>query len=115
MKSEAIKEAVVATLEDIKSRDIRVLDVREITDVTDFLVIASGTSSRHVASSAEKVLRQLQDLGVRPLGKEGLDGSEWALLDYGDVVVHIMLPKTRDFYALEKLWSAGSSAQSVES
>ncbi|HEX20051.1 MAG TPA: ribosome silencing factor [Acidiferrobacteraceae bacterium] len=115
MKSEEMKDAVIGALEDSKARNIRVLDVRDITDITDYLIIASGTSNRHVASSAEKVLRRMQELGIKPLGKEGLDGSEWALLDFGDLVVHIMLPKTREFYALEKLWGGSNFVQSIES
>lgn len=115
MRSEEMKDVVIEALDDNKARDIRALDVKEITDITDYMIIASGTSNRHVASSAEKVLQRMQELGIRPLGKEGLDGSEWALIDFGDLVVHVMLPKTREFYALEKLWGGGNFEQSVES
>ena len=100
-----MQEAVVAALADVKAQDISVLDVRKLTDVADFLVIASGTSSRHVAGMADRVVEELRKHGRRPIGIEGKDLGEWVLIDYGDVVAHIMRPQTRDFYNLEKLWS----------
>lgn len=100
-----MQEAVVAALADVKAQDIAVLDVRKLTDVADFLVIASGTSSRHVAGMADRVVEELRKHGRRPIGIEGKDLGEWVLIDYGDVVAHIMRPQTRDFYNLEKLWS----------
>ena len=93
-------------LDDLKGVSIVDLDVRELTDVMDYLVIASGTSNRHVKSLAENVLMRAKEAGHRPLGVEGQDGAEWVLVDFGDVVVHVMLPATRDFYDLERLWSA---------
>jgi ribosome-associated protein len=106
MQSEQLKQAIVAALDDLKGNNIVSLDVRELTDVMDYLVIASGTSNRHVKSLAGNVTDELKKQGVRPLGVEGENGSEWVLVDYGDVVVHVMLPATRDFYDLERLWSA---------
>ena len=107
MQNEALVQLVVDALEDLKGTDILHIDVRGKTSVTDSMVIASGTSSRHVKALADNVLEKVKENGVRPLGSEGLDGGEWALLDLGDVVVHVMLPRVREFYALERLWTVG--------
>jgi len=98
---------VIAALEDVKAVDIRVLDVRNKTSITDRMVIASGTSTRHVKALAENVELKAKQHGYIPLGIEGEQTAEWVLLDLGDVVVHVMLPDTRNFYGLEKLWSVG--------
>ena len=82
--------------------------------VTDIMVIASGTSSRHVKSLADNVLEKVKQQGVRPLGSEGLEGGEWALLDLGDVVVHVMLPTTREFYDLERLWRGAEQSRAAQ-
>lgn len=92
-------------LEDAKARDIKVLDVRKISDFTDYMVIATGTSNRHVQSTADKVVDQLRQHGVRTVGMEGGKIGDWVLIDFGDIVVHVMREETRDFYNLEKLWS----------
>jgi ribosome-associated protein len=92
-------------LEDAKTQNIAVLDVRKISDFTDYMVIATGTSNRHVQSSADKVVETLRGHGVRPVGIEGKKLGDWVLIDFGDVVVHLMREQTRDFYNLEKLWS----------
>jgi ribosome-associated protein len=92
-------------LEDAKTQNIAVLDVRKISDFTDYMVIATGTSNRHVQSSADKVVETLRGHGVRPVGIEGKQLGDWVLIDFGDVVVHLMREETRDFYNLEKLWS----------
>lgn len=107
--SAALIETIVAALEDIKGKDITVLEVTELTEVTDYLVVASGTSHRQVKALAENVIEECKGRGHRPLGTEGLDGSEWVLVDFGDAVVHVMLPETRAFYDLEKLWSVRPS------
>lgn len=105
MESAELKQLVVDALDDLKGVHIVDLDVRELTDVMDYLVIASGTSNRHVKSLAENVLTRAREHGLRPMGVEGQDSAEWVLVDFGDVVVHVMLPATRDFYDLERLWS----------
>ncbi len=104
MDAEALRDAVVAALEDVKAQDVRVLDVRGLTDVTDFMVVASGTSDRHVQALADRTREALLARGVKPLGVEGEEAGEWVLLDFGDVVVHVMRPAVRAFYDLEKLW-----------
>jgi len=105
---EEIKDLVIHALEELKAVDVMVLDVRGKSNVTDFMVIASGTSSRHVKAMANNVVVEVKKAGIIPLGVEGESSSEWVLVDLVDVVVHIMLPETRDFYQLEKLWEAGS-------
>lgn len=104
MRSEQLKDTVVAALEEIKAKDVVVLDVRGLTSITDFMIIASGTSSRQVKALADNVLEKAKAAGHRPLGVEGEREAEWILVDLADVVVHVMLPSIRDFYQLEKLW-----------
>ncbi len=108
MDPEQLCELVIDALEDIKGRDIRTLDVRGKSSITDIMVIASGTSDRQVKALADNVVRQAKENGVRPVGVEG--GSDWVLVDLGDVVVHVMRPEIRDFYNLEKLWGENSPA-----
>lgn len=104
MQGEKIVELVIDALEDMKAVDIKTIDVTDRSNVTDFMIIATGTSRRHVKSAAENVQVVLKDNGLQPKGTEGTDASEWVLVDIGDVVVHVMMPDTRDFYDLEKLW-----------
>ncbi|MBI2779077.1 MAG: ribosome silencing factor [Gammaproteobacteria bacterium] len=111
MQSEELKQFAVAALEDMKAVDIKVFNVRGITGITDFMVIASGTSSRHVKSVADHVSMEAKKAGVRPLGVEGEREGEWVLVDLADVVVHVMLPQARDYYQLEKLWDVGARKQ----
>ncbi|MBM14455.1 MAG: ribosome silencing factor [Halieaceae bacterium] len=92
-------------LEDLKAVEPVVLDVRSLSSVMDYLIVASGTSSRHVKSLADNVLTKAKEQGVRPLGIEGERAGEWVLVDFGDVVVHVMQPAARSFYDLERLWS----------
>jgi ribosome-associated protein len=103
--SEDLPAVVVAALQDVKGLDIVCLDVRGLTDVTDTLVVASGNTTRQVKALAENVIERCRVLGVRPIGVEGMDTAEWVLVDLGDLVLHVMLPATRAFYELEKLWS----------
>ena len=106
MEAEKLKHLIVAALDDLKAVNTVTLDVTGLTDVMDYLVIASGTSNRHVKSLANNVSMEAKKQGVRPLGVEGDDAGEWVLVDFGDVVVHIMLPATRDLYDLERLWTS---------
>ena len=101
---------VATTLADLKAQNVAVLDVRQLTDVADTIVIASGTSDRHVKSLASRVLERARDAGFRALGIEGEREGEWVLVDLQDVIVHVMLPRVREFYALEKLWDARAGA-----
>jgi ribosome-associated protein len=113
MNSEQLSELVVDALDDVKGQDIVKLDVRDMTTVTDYMVVASGTSSRHVQALVENVAEKASAAGHKPIGVEGESGGEWVLLDLQDTLVHVMLPKVREFYNLEKLWSlspAGSLA-----
>lgn len=93
--------------EELKARDVTEIDVRDKTSITDYMVIASGTSTRHVKSIADEVVKYAKKLDVQPLGVEGEREAEWVLVDLGDVVVHVMLPRVREFYALERLWTVG--------
>ena len=104
-KARKTQQWIQNALEDAKTQNIAVLDVRKISDFTDYMVIATGTSNRHVQSSADKVVETLRGHGVRPVGIEGKQLGDWVLIDFGDVVAHIMREQMRDFYNLEKLWS----------
>ena len=104
---ESLLESVHDALEELKARDSVEIDVRGKSSVCDYMVVASGTSSRHVKSIADEVVRFARKLGVMPLGVEGEREAEWVLVDLGDVVVHVMLPRVREFYALERLWTVG--------
>lgn len=104
---DALLEAVHAGLVELKAKDVVEIDVRGKSSVCDFMIVASGTSTRHVKSVAEEAVRFAKKLGVMPLGVEGEREAEWVLVDLGDVVVHVMLPRVREFYALERLWTVG--------
>ena len=105
--NDRLRSLVLAALDDLKARDVREVDVRGKSSVTDLLVVASGTSSRHVKSIAEEVVKKAKQAGLPPIGVEGQREAEWVLVDLGDVVVHVMLPRTREFYGLERLWTVG--------
>ena len=110
-----IRDLVISTLEDLKAIDIQVIDVSGQTPLTDCFVIASGRSSRHVKSMADNVVVKAKAVGFPPLGVEGERQAEWVLVDLNDVIVHLMLPQTRAFYNLEKLWEASSKQRSGSS
>tara|TARA_B100000700_G_C14541215_1_gene622092 strand:- start:182 stop:541 length:360 start_codon:yes stop_codon:yes gene_type:complete len=101
----ALVELARNALDDLKAVDTVVLDVRSFGSIMDWLVIASGTSNRHLRSLAADVMGKAKERGVRPLGVEGENTGEWILVDFGDVVVHLMQPSTRVFYDLERLWA----------
>ena len=103
--SECVLHLILNALGDAKAHDICQLDVRKLTDITDFMVIASGTSHRHVHAMAECVREAALQKRLRPLGIEGDDENDWILMDYVDVVVHLMIPQVREFYNLERLWN----------
>ena len=100
-----LRDLVVNALENMKALDIQVIDVQGKTAITDYFILASGTSDRHVKASAEAVAFQAKQAGEPALGTEGIDQGEWALIDLNGVVVHIMQQRVRDFYQIERLWS----------
>ena len=100
----ALVKSVVAALDDMKAVNVKVLDVRKVTDVADCMVLASGNSDRHVRSIADRVVERAKAGGFRPMGVEGQRDGEWVLVDLNDVIVHVMLPRVREFYGLEGLW-----------
>src|SRR5215467_41478 len=105
--------AVTSALEDMKAVNVRVLDVRGLTDIADTMIIASGNSDRHVRSIAERVVEKAKATGSRPLGTEGARDGEWVLVDLQDILVHVMLPRVREFYGLERLWEGGGETQAI--
>ena len=113
MNGEQLSALVIDALDDNKAKDIVRLDVRDMTTVTDYMIVASGTSRRHVQALADNVAEKAREAGHRPIGIEGEEGGEWVLLDLQDALVHVMLPKVREFYNLEKLWSLGSPGDMV--
>jgi ribosome-associated protein len=102
-----LQQAVTSALDDMKAVNVKVLDVRPLTDIVDTMVIASGNSDRHVRSIAERVVEKAKAAGFRSLGTEGERDGEWVLVDLQDVLVHVMLPRVREFYGLERLWDGG--------
>jgi ribosome-associated protein len=99
-----LRAVVIEALEELKALEIKVLDVRGLTDIADTMIIASGTSDRHVRSVAQRVVEKTKAAGFRPHGIEGQQDSDWVLIDLHDMIVHVMLPRVREFYGLEKLW-----------
>lgn len=104
MQPDELRSLVQNALEDLKAVELKVLDVRDMTSVTDLMIIVTGTSNRHVKALSDNLREKTSAAGVKPLGVEGVRESEWILMDYGDIVVHIMLPHIRATYNLEKLW-----------
>lgn len=109
-----IRQQVINALDELKAKDVREIDVRGKTSIADLLVIASGTSARHVKSIADEVVKFAKQAGVMPLGVEGEQEAEWVLVDLGDVIVHVMLPRIREFYGLERLWTVGDREVDAE-
>ncbi len=113
--TQVLQDIIQESIDDLKGLDIVSLDVTELSDVMDRLIIATGNSNRHVKSIANNIIEDAKKQSHRPIGVEGMDAGEWVLVDYGDVVVHIMLQTTRDFYALEKLWTMEPSSRQKSS
>jgi len=109
-----VRQQVLNALDELKAKDIREIDVRGKTSIADLLVIASGTSARHVKSIADEVVKFAKQAGVMPIGVEGEQEAEWVLVDLGDVIVHVMLPRIREFYGLERLWTVGDREVDAE-
>ncbi|WP_022961324.1 ribosome silencing factor [Halopseudomonas pelagia] len=114
MQIDDLIKLVEDALEELKAKDVVRIDVSELTSVTDYMVIASGTSSRHVSSLSDNVLEKAKAAGCCPLGVEGKDSGEWVLVDLGDIVVHVMQPATRQFYDLERLWQSAESRRAQQ-
>jgi len=104
MSPNKLKDRVMDSLEDLKAVDQLCLNVSSLTTLTDYMIIVTGTSSRHIQSLAERVVEDLKRLNIRPLSLEGEGTQEWVLVDYGDVIVHLMSAQARTFYDLESLW-----------
>jgi ribosome-associated protein len=109
-----LRRRVLAALDELKARDIREIDVRGRTSIADLLIIASGTSSRHVKSIADEVVKYAKRAGMLPLGVEGEAEAEWVLVDLGDIIVHVMRPRIREFSGLDRLWTVGDQAPDAE-
>lgn len=108
-----LRQRVLASVEAMKAENPVVIDVEGLTTITDAMIICTGTSSRHVKAIAERVIQDAKDAGTRPLGVEGLNESEWVLVDLGDVLIHVMQAQTRALYQLEKLWDLGPQDQAT--
>ena len=105
MNTIQLQGLLTQALEDIKASDILSLDVRKLTDMTEGMLICSGRSDRHVKSIAEKAIEASMQAGLKPLHQEGQETGEWVLVDFGNVILHVMQPETRQFYDLESLWT----------
>lgn len=112
MQTNELLTLVQSALEDLKARDLVMIDVRGESTVTDYMVIATGTSRRHVVAVAQEVIEQVKAAGLVPIGVEGQNASDWVLVDVGDVVVHVMMEDARAFYDLERLWGLGDKSES---
>lgn len=112
MKS-SLKVAVLDALIEMKAHNVNALAVSTLTNITDYMIIATGTSIRHVKSISDMVLKQTQKLNYLPLGVEGENEADWILIDLGDVIVHVMLAGTREFYNLEKLWTTFENEEAI--
>ena len=106
LKGSPLEGIVAAALDDMKAVNVKIMDVRGLTDIADLMVVASGNSDRHVRSIADRVIQKAKEAGFRPLGVEGAREGEWVLVDLQDVVVHVMLPRVREFYSLERMWES---------
>lgn len=115
MEASELSSLVHEAIDDMKGRDVTTLDVTKLTDITDTMVIVTGTSNRHVKSIVDEVVTQAKGSGLKPLGLEGADTGEWVLIDLGDVIVHVMKAESREYYDLERLWTAPAGADADDS
>jgi ribosome-associated protein len=106
---DAVVKVVEGALDEMKAVNVKVLDVHKLTDIADTMIIASGNSDRHVRSIADRIIEHAKGAGFRPMGVEGERDGEWVLVDLQDVIVHIMLPRVREFYRLESLWDVSAA------
>ena len=113
LKGEKLVEVAVAALEDVKGQDIQIIAVRDKHSITDFMIIATGTSNRQIGAMLDKIREAVKALGVKPLGEEGKGDSDWVLLDMDDVIVHMMTASARQFYDLERLWSGAEQSRAL--
>ena len=113
LKGEKLVEVAVAALEDVKGQDIQIIDVRDKHSITDFMIIATGTSNRQIGAMLDKIREAVKALGVKPLGEDGKGDSDWVLLDMDDVIVHMMTASARQFYDLERLWSGAEQSRAL--
>jgi|SRR6056297_194898 len=109
----ALRDMALSVLDDAKGEDIQHIDLRDRSSFADFMIIATGNSTRQVKAMADRLVQRAKSTGVPPLGVEGDREAEWVLVDLADVVVHLMTPQTRAFYNLEKLWSAPPTSQTA--
>ena len=114
LKGEELVKVAVAALEDVKAQDIQVIDVRDKHSITDFMIIATGTSNRQIGAMLDKIREAVKALGVKPLGEEGKGDSDWVLLDLNDVIVHMMTAAARQFYDLERLWQGAEQSRAAD-
>ncbi len=112
-RKNVLQSVVMDALTDMKALDVKMLDVRGLTDIADHMVIASGTSDRHVRSVAQRVVEKVKEAGYRPHGVEGQQDGDWVLIDLSEMIVHVMLPRVREFYGLEKLWDLSLSKRAA--
>lgn len=114
LKGEELVKVVVAALEDVKALDILPIDVRDKQSITDYMVIATGTSNRQISAMLSKVREKVKEHGVKPIGEEGKGDSDWVLLDLDDVIVHMMTASARQFYDLERLWKGAEQSRAAD-
>lgn len=113
MDDKALIKLIEDELDELQTFETLVLDVKDLTTITDTMIITSARSSRHVKASAKKLIEKLKSEGVRPLSSNGIDQGEWALIDYGQVLIHLMQPQIRAFYHLEHLWQPQEDPSSI--
>lgn len=105
MQGQEFQNFVIDKIDDLKGQDIVAIDVKGKSSITDFMIICTGTSNRHVMSIAEHVVQSAREVGLSPMGVKGINASDWVVVDLGDVIVHVMQEESRQLYELEKLWS----------